>query len=189
MSSAYIRIIISSVLIVLTVRDRFPSYSLTNEDRPLSTDYMYSAFLVSRYLEIPYLLWLLLLEFRDTQSGISVLQIIAFVIYLLGEIIRIKAKDELGRLFTYDLGIRKGHYLVTTGPYEYLVHPSYLGYSLKTAGQLLYFKSVYLLGINLFLGIFVFSRIFSEEEMLLKEFGEEFVKFRDTRWRLIPFIF
>ena len=184
-----IRLLISAVLVVQTLRDRFPSYSLTEEDRAPSSDYMHSAFLVSRYFEIPYLLWLLYSEINNSRSSLSVIHIIGSVVYLLGDVIRLRAKSELGRFFTYDIGIREGHRLVTTGPYRYLIHPSYLGYALKTIGLVLYFKSPYLFAINLFLGIFIFSRIYTEEEMLLKEFGEEFVEYRNSRWRMVPFIF
>ena len=41
--------------------------------------------------------------------------------------IRLAAFRELGHLFTFDLAIRKGHKLVTSGPYSYVRHPSYTG--------------------------------------------------------------
>ena len=183
------RYVISVVFIVQAVMDKFPEYSLTDGDRSAAGDYMHFAFIVSLFFEIPCLLWLIFSDIRDSGSRLSLLQIIGIVLYLLGDIIRLRAKSELGRLFTYDIGIREGHRLVTTGPYEYLIHPSYLGYAMKSVGLLVYFKSRFLLGIKLFLTVFLISRIFLEEEMLFSEFGEEFVKFRDSRWRMLPFVF
>lgn len=40
----------------------------------------------------------------------------------------------LGRLFTYEVGIRPQHELVGSGPYALLLHPSYVGSCLLTAG-------------------------------------------------------
>jgi protein-S-isoprenylcysteine O-methyltransferase Ste14 len=35
--------------------------------------------------------------------------------------------NELGRLFTFDVAIREGHKLIDSGPYRFLLHPSYTG--------------------------------------------------------------
>lgn len=40
---------------------------------------------------------------------------------------RVAAFRELGRMFTFELSIRKDHKLVTTGPYSVVRHPSYTG--------------------------------------------------------------
>lgn len=44
----------------------------------------------------------------------------------------------LGRHFTYTVGIRSGHELISEGPYSLLLHPSYLGTVLLAAGGLIY---------------------------------------------------
>ena len=185
----YIRVTVTLLLVIQTIRDRFPAYSLSQTDKQISRDLMYSGFLVARAFEIPFLLWLLYYEISDTRTSFTLLHIIGAVLYLTGDILRSSAKTELGRLFTYDLGIRDEHHLVTTGPYAYLVHPSYTGYALMTTGLLIYFQSLYILVVNLGLSIFVYSRIISEEEMLFQEFGEEFTEFLESRWRFVPLVF
>ncbi|KAG1742240.1 uncharacterized protein EDB91DRAFT_1247626 [Suillus paluster] len=41
----------------------------------------------------------------------------------------------LGRFFTFKLSVRKGHKLVTTGPYSVVRHPSYVGAVVLTIGM------------------------------------------------------
>ncbi|KAG1726618.1 uncharacterized protein EDB91DRAFT_57624 [Suillus paluster] len=41
----------------------------------------------------------------------------------------------LGRFFTFELSVRKGHKLVTTGPYSVVRHPSYLGAVVLSIGM------------------------------------------------------
>ena len=62
---------------------------------------------------------------------------LGWILTVIGAIIRLASYRELGRLFTFDLSIRKGHKLVTTGPYSYIRHPSYTGAILGWTGTAL----------------------------------------------------
>lgn len=44
----------------------------------------------------------------------------------IGGILRVSCFNALGKHFTYELSLIKGHQLVTTGPYNVVRHPSYL---------------------------------------------------------------
>ncbi|KAG2126910.1 hypothetical protein DEU56DRAFT_959007, partial [Suillus clintonianus] len=48
--------------------------------------------------------------------------------------IRLWCFRTLGRFFTFELGVRKGHKLVTTGPYAVVRHQSYAGAALLSIG-------------------------------------------------------
>ncbi|KAI9021063.1 hypothetical protein DFJ74DRAFT_671667 [Hyaloraphidium curvatum] len=63
----------------------------------------------------------------------------SFTACLAGCLLRLWAKTELGRLFTYQVGIREGHTIVSTGPYALLLHPSYTGLWLAALGGSTYF--------------------------------------------------
>ena len=51
------------------------------------------------------------------------------------------SQTELGSLFTFVVGIRKGHKLVQSGPYAVLRHPSYTGLAVGLVGIALFLRS------------------------------------------------
>lgn len=119
---------------------------------------------------------------------------------------RLLAYAQLGKDFTYEL--RKPKYLVKTGLYRYMQHPSYTG------GILVFFSTVVLLGSErgalgcllptkvaglspwltvaqfaYWVGIFIYGipiRIHDEEGMLKNEFGKEWDEYFATTARFIP---
>jgi protein-S-isoprenylcysteine O-methyltransferase Ste14 len=48
-------------------------------------------------------------------------------IAIAGGLFRLRAFRELGRHFTFQLGVLKDHELLTTGPFALVRHPSYIG--------------------------------------------------------------
>ena len=56
-------------------------------------------------------------------------------------LLRLQCYRTLGRFFTFEVSIRKGHQLVTTGPYNIVRHPSYSGSLLMCIGMILWFTS------------------------------------------------
>ncbi|EGN92618.1 hypothetical protein SERLA73DRAFT_190798 [Serpula lacrymans var. lacrymans S7.3] len=53
---------------------------------------------------------------------------------LVGNLIRTQCYRALGKMFTFELSIRKTHELVTSGPYSVVRHPSYTGATFAIAG-------------------------------------------------------
>ncbi|KAF9230359.1 hypothetical protein BU15DRAFT_91127 [Melanogaster broomeanus] len=58
----------------------------------------------------------------------SLLFVIAGTLSILGGLLRLLCYRTLGQFFTFQLSIRKSHALVTTGPYAYVRHPSYIAF-------------------------------------------------------------
>lgn len=116
----------------------------------------------------------------------------------------------LGRLFTFKLSVRKGHQLVTSGPYAVVRHPSYMGGIIMSIGTVvLYGSSTSLLrrsgainvpGMKLIVCAWVawrmlalssyVGRINQEDEVLKSIAGNEWQSWaRAVRYKLLPGIY
>jgi len=121
---------------------------------------------------------------------------VAVVIAILGATLRLWAMNTLGRLFTFEVSVREGHTLITTGPYRYLLHPSYSGGLMGLVGLLwmlggpgLLFRSWKFWAFAFPIGLVAISlRIVNEEQVLAMHFASEWNKYRSGRWRLVPFL-
>jgi protein-S-isoprenylcysteine O-methyltransferase Ste14 len=93
---------------------------------------------------------------------------------------------HLDRQWSIALEIQQDHRLITTGPYRYVRHPMYLGIFVYTAGLMMI--SLDLLVILFFaFSIWVnYRRIPREEQMLIEEFGEEYIEYIKISGRLLP---
>ena len=56
-------------------------------------------------------------------------------------LLRLQCYRTLGRFFTFEVSLRKGHQLVTAGPYSIVRHPSYTAMLLMYIGMVLWFTS------------------------------------------------
>lgn len=134
-------------------------------------------------------------EPSNSASGLQVTPIFLFgwCTTVLGVGLRIACFRLLGPRFTFTLSIRGDHALVTSGPYAVVRHPSYTGFMLAWAGDVLchvsagsWFAecsgwSVRATGVlwwiwaiwALFLVCVLVPRIVKEDEMLRKQFGTE----------------
>lgn len=127
-----------------------------------------------------------------------------------GGALRYQCYRTLGRFFTFELAIHRGHQLVTEGPYRYVRHPSYtawvvgtLGVSLMplTRGSWFYEcdlvktqrgKAALAFGVAWWLfGVVGLTRRIPTEEMMMKrEFGEEWEAYtKRVPYRLVPYVF
>ncbi|EPQ54399.1 hypothetical protein GLOTRDRAFT_76881 [Gloeophyllum trabeum ATCC 11539] len=127
-----------------------------------------------------------------------------------GTILRVECYRTLGRLFTYQVSIRKEHQLVTSGPYSLVRHPAYtagwLVYSgvnlcmfgpgswLRECGWLDTVMGQTLLGTVIAVGFivsgFMIYRTRLEDVLLKNQFGEQWDAWaRRVPYRLIPFIY
>ena len=124
--------------------------------------------------------------------------------------LRILCFRELGKLFTYELTIRDGHRLVTSGPYAVVRHPSYTmlivgiySIAITHAARGSWFRECGVarttLGKSIGLAFLFFmvhgtfnlvARAPNEDEILRKEFGKEWEDYaRRVPYRLIPGIY
>ena len=125
-----------------------------------------------------------------SDTPLSTVEIILAIMMVVSFLLRMWSYLALSKFFTFTLAIKKNHQLVTTGPYRYLVHPSYTGQLLLLFAFVIFTRWYYLVPI---MGFYTYKtlmgRIKIEEEMMRGEFGREYDEYVKARWRVIPFIY
>ena len=124
---------------------------------------------------------------------------------ILASLLRLSSFKSLGHHFTYQLAILPSHTLVTTGPYAYIRHPSYVALPFIVSGCALTFTSQgtvlrerfgesstdwvifsVLVGM-LYVGWQFVKRAEVEDRVLKEEFGKEWEEWaRVVKYRFIP---
>ena len=162
--------------------------------RPISTksDRSNRALMAISFLFLPLIVALPYLEFiyflRTYLSGIKhVIALVGVMILLLGSIILLASRVQIGQFGGPRITIEDEHQLVTTGMYRHIRNPEYLGFLLLLFGYAFSLGSM-LVAFLIVIGLFaVFrSRIKLEEELLLAAFGDEYRDYMERTWRLIP---
>jgi len=92
----------------------------------------------------------------------------------------------LGKQYSPEVTIQKDHRLITSGPFRWIRHPRYLGVILLALGVSLAFRSWIGLAAAPFLIGMLLLRIHDEEELLGREFGEEWKIYCRKSARLLP---
>ncbi|KAG2341997.1 hypothetical protein BDR05DRAFT_418444 [Suillus weaverae] len=127
-----------------------------------------------------------------------------------GGLLRWWCYRTLGRFFTFQLSVRKGHRIVTTGPYAVIRHPAYAGSIMQIIGIVILHGSptswlrhsgvldipglklvvvAWLAAITLLFISCVF-RVSQEDEVLKSAFGDEWERWaKAVRYRLVPGVY
>jgi protein-S-isoprenylcysteine O-methyltransferase Ste14 len=111
---------------------------------------------------------------------------IGVALYAVGAALRLWPVYVLGYRFSGLVAIQPGHALVTTGIYNVIWHPSYLGLFVNALGWALAFRSVVGVLLALLTLVPLVGRIVAEERLLQSQFGSEYDAYRARTSRLIP---
>jgi protein-S-isoprenylcysteine O-methyltransferase Ste14 len=112
------------------------------------------------------------------------------VLFIAGGALRLWPVFVLGRRFSGLVAIQPGHTLQTSGVYNIIRHPSYLGLLINSLGWALAFRSAIGVILAALMIVPLLARIRSEEALLHSEFGAQYDAYRaSTAWRLIPGIY
>ncbi len=95
----------------------------------------------------------------------------------------------LGRQYSADVTIQEDHHLVTSGIYQVIRHPRYLGIIALSLGISLIFRSWMGIIASIFFLSLLLYRIKDEEEVMHKEFGSEWELYCKRSWRLVPYLY
>jgi protein-S-isoprenylcysteine O-methyltransferase Ste14 len=113
---------------------------------------------------------------------------VGLALFVLGCILRVGPMFDLGGRFRPPWMKQEEHRLVTTGFYQHVRNPSYLGALIAMIGWFLVFRC-WLGCLLVVLLIPLVARLLrTEEAMLLEEFGEEYVAYKKRTGRFIPFV-
>jgi protein-S-isoprenylcysteine O-methyltransferase Ste14 len=98
-----------------------------------------------------------------------------------------RSHADLGRNWSATLKVREGHTLVTAGVYRYMRHPMYTAHWLWAIAQALLIEN-WLAGLALLVTFLPLCliRIPREEQMMLENFGEQYLQYMNRTGRLIP---
>lgn len=101
-----------------------------------------------------------------------------------------KSHSDLGRNWSAGSEIRDKHTLVSSGIYKYIRHPMYTAIWLWVIGQALLLQN-YIGGLSglLSFGLLYFLRVQKEEQMMVSQFGNHYVAYKQKTKRLIPYLF
>jgi len=123
-------------------------------------------------------------------SGNQTYQYIGLFLIWTGIVTRMLVIRSMGRFFTVDVTIRQGHQLKTDGFFRYVRHPSYLAALISFFGFGLSLNNWFSLGV-LFVPVFIafMVRIGVEENVLIGQFGSEYLNYKKRTSRIIPFVY
>lgn len=112
------------------------------------------------------------------------------LLIVIGIIFRYMIIRSLGEYFTVDVTIRQDHKIKREGFYKYLRHPSYAFSLLTSLGLGLYLNNWLSLIFAFVPPFLAFAyRIKIEEQALVEQFGDEYLEYRKSTKKLIPFIY
>lgn len=113
--------------------------------------------------------------------------LLAFFIFLSGQLLRNWAIQTLGIFHSVQIEIKPSHRIIQKPPYQYLQHPYYLGVILEVLSTPLVLNAYrsFLIVLALYLPL-LFIRIFLEERILARYFGSAYADYQKVTPRFFP---
>ena len=185
---AYIVILAGTSIIRYPHEKRNKANSISNDNKTtLEKTLLFLVFLGMMILPLLYILTPLFsfadytLPFFAQITGIVLIVPILWLFH--------RSHKDLGLNWSVTLEIREGHNVVDTGVYKYIRHPMYSAIWLWGIAQALLLQN-YIAGFSglICFGMLYLLRVQKEEEMMLKEFGEEYRAYQKRTKRIIPFV-
>lgn len=114
---------------------------------------------------------------------------IGIAMMLCGLTFRWYAIRALGKFFTRTVATRAGQYVVDTGPYRWIRHPSYSGALLMFVGMGIAMTNwAALLAIMAGALVGYARRVHVEEQALCADLGQPYRDYMKRTWRFVPFV-
>jgi len=121
-----------------------------------------------------------------TQTN-PVLNSIGVILCVAGMAILISARQHLGKNWSQTVAVKKGHELVTSGPYRYVRHPMYTGGLIAAIGSAVVCGGAWIF-LLVILGALFLWRVGAEDKLMAQQFPNEYPGYKKRTKALIPFI-
>lgn len=112
---------------------------------------------------------------------------VGMLMCVLGVGFAIWARWYLGRNWGPPMSLREGHELVAGGPYGYVRHPIYSGILFAVLGTVLAEGPPWLVLLVVYFAFFLYSAR-TEEQLMLRQFPDQYPAYRRRTKMLIPFL-
>lgn len=111
------------------------------------------------------------------------------ILMISGIILRQWSMAVLGRFFSGSVGTQEGQFVVETGPYKLIRHPSYTGALLILIGLGLAYESWgAVISLVLLFSLAYGYRMHIEEKELVIQLGDAYIEYKKRTKRLIPYM-
>ncbi len=111
-----------------------------------------------------------------------------FIILTVGILIRFIGLYQMKYNFSTAIEAGEDNTLVTTGLYRYIRHPLYLAVFMIAAAGSIIFSCIYSWIMVLITLVAIINRI-KHEEIFLNQHYQDYAKYSEKTWKLIPFIY
>ncbi len=119
----------------------------------------------------------------------DILSVIGLIVYFFTVAMLVFSRINLGKQATGILVIRDTHELMTNGIYKYVRHPIYGSAIFGIVGFILITQSVLVSTVSFVVYFKILNdRALYEEELLIKEFGDEYKEYMKKSKKFIPFL-
>jgi protein-S-isoprenylcysteine O-methyltransferase Ste14 len=118
----------------------------------------------------------------------NAIALIAVILCVAGLVFCIWARITLGRNWSGTITLKEKHELIVRGPYRFVRHPIYTGLlAMVVATVIIVGHVAAIVGAVLVFASF-WIKLSSEEEVMLKQFPDQYAAYRQRVRRLIPFV-
>jgi protein-S-isoprenylcysteine O-methyltransferase len=133
---------------------------------------------------LPYLPVFHFLNFISVNPVVSSFGVILCAV---GMAFLVWARQHLGRNWSQTVSIKKGHELVTSGPYRYVRHPMYAGGLVACIGSAIVCGGAWIFLLIILGGLFLW-RVGAEDKLMAQQFPNEYPNYKKRTKALIPFV-
>ncbi len=126
-------------------------------------------------------------HFVNFRPASPVVSCIGVILCAAGMAFLVWGRQHLGRNWSQTVSIKKGHELVTSGPYRFVRHPMYAGGLIACIGSAIVCGGAWIF-LLVILGAIFLWRVGAEDKLMEQQFPNEYPDYKKRTKALIPFV-